>query len=210
MKGKCSISSATERRVVRLAIPGDAARLAEIYRPAIEVTGVSFEEIAPDASEMRQRITTVLVRFPWLVVEEAGEIVGYAYASRHRERPAYSWSAEVSIYVDQANHRGGVGRQLYTALFSILALQGFQTVFAGIVLPNPASLGFHRRMGFVDVGRYQRVGFKAGQWCDTIWLQRAIGSHPVPPPPIRPITEVLTDPAFPAAVAPGGTAMPRA
>ncbi len=210
MNGKCNISSATERRLLRLAAPGDAARLAEIYRPAIEETGVSFEEVAPDASEMGERITRVLARFPWLVVEDAGTIVGYAYAGRHRERPAYSWSAEVSIYVDQVKHRGGVGRQLYTALFAILARQGFQSVFAGIVLPNPASLGFHHSMGFADVGHYRQVGFKSGAWCDTIWLQRAIGNHPVPPPPIRPITELLADPAFAAILARGSANAPHA
>jgi phosphinothricin acetyltransferase len=192
--------------MVRLATTADAARLAEIYRPAIEVTGVSFEQVAPDATEMRERIARVLLQLPWVVVEDAGTIAGYAHASRHRERPAYSWSAEVSIYVDQANHRGGIGRRLYAALFDILVLQGFQSVFAGIVQPNPASLEFHRRMGFVDVGHYHQVGFKSGRWCDTLWLQRAIGSHPVPPPPIRPITDLLTDPAFAAILGRGGPA----
>jgi L-amino acid N-acyltransferase YncA len=179
---------------VRLATVADAARLAEIYRPAVEETGVSFEEIAPDAGEMRERVAKVMARFPWVVVEQGGTVAGYAYAARHRERPAYSWSAEVSIYVDQSAHRGGIGRLLYTALFDILALQGFQSVFAGIVQPNLPSVGFHRRMGFTDVGHYQKVGFKSGRWCDTIWMQRAIGTYTVPPPRIRPLPELLADP----------------
>lgn len=192
----------TNRRV-RLARASDAARIAEIYRPATEDRGVSFEAIAPDSVEMEERISKTLVRFPWLVVEEGGIIAGYAYASRHRERPAYTWSAEVSIYVDQSLHRGGVGRQLYSTLFGLLRLQGIQSVFAGIILPNPPSLAFHHRMGFVDIARYPHVGYKAGQWCDTVWLQHDIGTHPVPPPPFRPITELLADPAAVALLASG-------
>jgi phosphinothricin acetyltransferase len=193
-----------------LARPADAARLAEIYRPAIEDTGVSFEDVAPDASEMRERVARTLVRFPWLVVEDDGVVAGYAYASRHRERPAYTWSAEVSIYVDQVNHRSGVGRQLYTTLFEIVALQGIQAVFAGIIEPNPASLAFHRRMGFVEIGRYPQVGFKAGHWCTTIWLQRVVGSHPVPPPPFRPIPELMHTPELAARLAGAGFRSPVA
>lgn len=189
--------------MIRLGVPADATRLAEIYRPAIEAPGITFESIAPDASEMRERLAKTLVRFPWLVMEDRGRVIGYAYASRHRERPAYTWTAEVSIYVDQATQRGGVGRQLYTALFALLVLQGIQSVLAGVIQPNPESMAFHRRMGFVDVARYEKVGYKAGAWRDTIWLQRGLDSHPTPPPIFRPITEVLESPAAAAILAVG-------
>ncbi|HWA17169.1 MAG TPA: GNAT family N-acetyltransferase, partial [Gemmatimonadales bacterium] len=152
---------------------------------------------------MRERLTKTLVRFPWLVVEAQGRPIGYAYASRHRERPAYTWSAEVSIYVDQAAQRAGVGRQLYAALFAILELQGIQSALAGIILPNPQSLAFHTGMGFLEVAHYPNIGFKAGTWRETVWLQRAIGAYPSPPPPFRPLPELLGTPAFTAILALG-------
>lgn len=176
--------------MIRLAVAADAPRLVEIYRPAIEAVGVTFEEIVPDVSEMRERVVKTLLRFPWLVAEEEGVVLGYAYASRHRERPAYTWTAEVSIYVDPASHRGGIGRQLYTSLFARLEQQGIQSVLAGVIQPNPESMAFHRRMGFIEVARYEKVGFKAGAWLDTIWLQRATGARSGPPPVFRSITEL--------------------
>jgi phosphinothricin acetyltransferase len=176
---------------IRLAREDDGARLAEIYRPAVEVTGVSFEEAAPDGPEMRRRISGVLRTLPWLVAEDDDGITGYAYASPHRQRPAYAWSVEVSIYVDLGRHRSGTGRQLYEALFGYLRRQQVQSAFAGIVLPNPPSEGFHRAMGFTEVGRYQRVGYKHGRWCDTLWMQRMLGDFSVPPPPVTPLAELL-------------------
>lgn len=169
--------------MIRLAQPEDGPRLAEIYRPAVEVTGVSFEDVAPDGAEMSRRIESVLSRFPWLVADAEGVILGYSYASPHRIRPAYAWSAEVSIYVDRSRHRRGVGRQLYETLFGILRQQQVQSAYAGIVLPNPVSEGFHRRMDFEEVGRYRNVGYKGGRWCDSLWMQRTIGDFPSPPPP---------------------------
>ena len=175
---------------VRLARPEDGPRLAEIYRPAVEVTGVSFEEVAPDGAEMSRRIASVLRSFPWMVAVSDDAITGYAYASAHRQRPAYSWSVEVSIYVDTSHHRAGAGRQLYDALFAILLRQGIQSIYAGIVLPNPASEAFHRSMGFIDVGRFHRVGYKHGHWCDTLWMQRALGDFATPPAPVTPLAQL--------------------
>lgn len=183
---------------IRLAAQDDGSRLAEIYRPAVEQTGVSFEEIAPDGPEMSRRIAQVLERTPWVVAEDGSAILGYAYATRHRERPAYAWSAEVSIYVDTTRQRSGVGRRLYATLFELLRLQGYQSAFAGIVQPNPVSSGFHRAMGFADVGIYRNVGYKSGRWCDTLWLQRPVGTHPAPPPPLRPLPQLADDPAVTA------------
>lgn len=176
---------------IRLAQPADGPRLAEIYRPAIEVTGVSFEEVAPDGAEMRRRVASVLRTLPWVVAEDGDGISGYAYASAHRQRPAYAWSVEVSIYVDTMRHRSGTGRQLYEGLFGYLRRQQVQSAFAGIVLPNPASEGFHRAMGFTEVGRYQRVGYKHGRWCDTLWMQRVLGDFAVPPRPVIPLAQLM-------------------
>lgn len=180
---------------IRLATQADGPRLAEIYRPAVEDSCISFEDVVPDGAEMGRRIMQVQERTPWIVAEDADLVLGYAYASRHRERPAYAWSVESSIYVDLTLHRSGIGRRLYGALFDLLAWQGFQSVFAGIVQPNPVSAGFHRSLGFTEVGTYRGVGFKAGGWRDTLWLQRQLNDHPVPPPAIRALPQLADDPA---------------
>jgi phosphinothricin acetyltransferase len=186
---------------VRLAVPSDGARLAEIYRPAVLESRISFEERAPDGAEMSRRVAQVMERTPWLVAEDGGLLLGYAYAGRHRERPAYAWSVETSIYVDATLHRGGVGRRLYATLFELLTLQGIQSAYAGVIQPNPASANFHRAVGFTEVGTFRDVGFKSGAWCDTLWLQRALGNHPVPPPPVRLLPQLAADPAVAAILA---------
>ena len=193
----------TPRLVIRLATPGDGADLARIYRPAVEEHPTSFEASAPDGAEMGRRVEALRPRFPWLVAVEGESLIGYAYASAHRERAAYAWSVEVSAYVDARAHRHGVARALYTRLLAVLGLQGFQNAYAGIALPNPASIGFHEAMGFREVGTYHRVGFKHGQWRDVRWYERAIGAHPAPPDPPRLLAAVLADPAFQAALASG-------
>jgi phosphinothricin acetyltransferase len=145
----------------------------------------------PDATEMARRLGNLIARTPWLVAEEAGRVVGYAYASPHRDRPAYQWSVEVSACIDDNAHRAGHGRALYTALFDILTAQGFANAYAGITLPNPASVGFHRAMGFEDVGVFREVGFKFGTWHDVIWLQRPLAPRRPEMPAPRPLAEVL-------------------
>lgn len=188
---------------IRLARPGDGARLAEIYRPAVVRVPTSFEATPPDGEEMARRVDRLLQRFPWLVGCLGAEVVGYAYASPHRERAAYGWSVEVSAYIAEAAQRRGVGRRLYTSLFAILALQGYQNAYAGIALPNPASEGLHQAAGFSRLGVYHRVGFKHGAWRDVAWYERPIGAHPTPPPTVRSLAEVTDDPGFAAALAAG-------
>ena len=144
---------------IRLACGADGEALASIYRPAVE--GItSFEATPPDGEDMAQRVEQTLARTPWLVCELDGRVAGYAYASRHREREAYRWTAEVSAYVDDRCHRRGVGRALYTSLFALLEAQRLATLVAGIALPNAASVAFHESMGFTAVGVFRRVGFK--------------------------------------------------
>src|SRR5438045_3568564 len=138
--------------MIRLARAADGARVAEIYSPAVTERATSFELEAPDATEMSQRIVACLERMPWLVAEDDGNVVGYAYASPHRTRLAYQWSVEVSAYVDERAQRRGVGRGLYEALFRVLVLQGFRNAYAGITLPNAASEGLHRRLSFTQHG----------------------------------------------------------
>jgi phosphinothricin acetyltransferase len=157
--------------IIRPATLDDAEAIADIYAPFCEATPISFETQAPSVDEMRRRIAKTLECLPWLVREHHGEIVGYAYASPHRERAAYRWSVDVSAYVRAGHRRTGVGWALYTSLFELLRLQGFHNALAGITLPNPGSVGLHESCGFQTVGVYRRIGFKCGEWHDVVWYQ---------------------------------------
>jgi L-amino acid N-acyltransferase YncA len=180
---------------IRLAVPSDGPHLAAIYEPAVVGTTLSIELTPPDGAEMSCRIAETLAHRPWLVAEADG-IRGYAYAGPHRVRPAYAWSVEVSIYTATETHRRGIGRALYTSLFAILGLQGFQNAYAGVTVPNTASSGFHEAMGFELIGTYRRVAFKLGRWVDVRWYGRSLGSHPQEPAPPRPLAEVMHKPGF--------------
>jgi phosphinothricin acetyltransferase len=155
---------------IRIAAPADAAGVLAIYAPSVSDSATSFETAVPDAAEIQRRIETLVERFPWLVFECGGRILGYAYASPHRTRAAYQWSAEVSVYVDEAFRRRGVGRALYTALLELLRRQRFVNAYAGITLPNPSSVGLHESFGFVPVGVFRGIGFKFDEWHDVMWL----------------------------------------
>ena len=189
--------------MIRLATPEDGARLAAIYAPAVANSGISFELEAPDAAEMARRVGYVSARTPWLVCERRGVVAGYAYAARFRERAAYDWSVEVSAYVDAEHHRSGVARALYTSLFAALAVQGFHNAYAGVALPNDASIAFHERMGFTPVGTYHKVGYKLGSWRDVRWFERTIIPHVGDPRPPRLFPDVRDDAAFVAALSAG-------
>ena len=181
-----------DERRIRLATPDDAAAIAVIYRPIVESTTISFETVPPSEAEMRQRITDTLAMYPWLVLEESGTIAGYAYGTRHRPRAAYQWSVETSVYVAEAHRGRGVGRRLYTALFEILRAQGFAHAFAGIALPNPASVALHERVGFQPIGVFRHVGFKFGEWRNVGWWQRPIADEDSVTSAPLPITAVRT------------------
>ena len=135
---------------------------------------VSFELDPPDTAEMARRIADYGVSHAWLVAETDGAVTGYAYGSPHRTRAAYASSCDVAVYVDPAHARHGIGRQLYAALFPLLAAKGCHAAFAGIALPNAASIGLHEAMGFSPVGIYREVGWKLGGWRDVGWWQRLL------------------------------------
>jgi L-amino acid N-acyltransferase YncA len=169
--------------IVRMADPGrDADAVAAIYRPAVEASIASFEEVAPDAFEMARRISAILGRTPWLVMDDGHAAVGYAYAGPHRERPGYRWSVDISVYVAADFHGRGLGRRLYDELLAILRRQGFVNAYAGIALPNPASVALHEGIGMKLVGVYERVGFKFGAWHDVAWYGMRL-SDPAGTPP---------------------------
>jgi L-amino acid N-acyltransferase YncA len=160
---------------IRHVTPDDAAALAEIYRPIVENTTISFELEPPTAAEMRSRIGKLTPRYPWLVAENGSRVTGYAYASPHRTRAAYARSVDVSVYVADTARGKGVGRGLYGALFTQLArTSAFHRAFAGIALPNEPSIALHRSFDFELVGVYREVGHKFGRWIDVAWWQRAL------------------------------------
>jgi L-amino acid N-acyltransferase YncA len=157
----------------------DAAACAAIYAPYVEDGPTSFEERPPDAVELGGRIDD---SHAWLVAEEAGEVVGFAYACRHRSRPAYRWSVDVSVYVATGRRGEGHGRRLYEALFADLRERGFRVACAGITLPNEASVALHERLGFEPVGVYRGIGWKAGAWRDVGWWQLELSPGAEDPP----------------------------
>lgn len=171
---------------IRTARSSDAAAVAEIYAPVVRETVISFEADPPSAGEMAERIESVLATHPWIVAERSGRILGYAYAGPHRSRAAYRWACDVSVYIRPEAQRRGVGRDLYRALFGILFRQNFAVAFAGIGLPNAASVALHESLGFTPVGTFERVGFKFGAWHDVAWWRLAIrdlgGAPPEPIP----------------------------
>ena len=168
---------------IRLATPDDACGVQAIYAPIVQDTAISFELEPPTVEEMRQRIVKTLEHLPWLVCERRGDILGYVYASQHRTRPAYQWSVDVSVYVHPNARRSGVGKGLYRSLFALLALQGFYNAYAGITLPNPASVRLHESLEFQSVGVYRAVGYKLGAWHDVGWWQLALHERAMPPEP---------------------------
>jgi phosphinothricin acetyltransferase len=171
----------TAMRHVRRATLADAARCREIYAPYVEETVVSLEEVPPSLREMQDRMAASLRTHDWLVLDGADGIVGYACASTYRTRAAYRWACEVSVYVEPGRRRTGAGRALYDALFTSLVDRGYLTALAGMTLPNPASEGLHRSLGFAPVGTWNRVGWKFGAWHDVLWMQRHLAPGDTPP-----------------------------
>ena len=181
---------------IRLATPQDAARVAEIYAPAVTNSAISFELEAPDAAEVRRRIGYVSKNTPWVVCERDDAVLGFAYAGQFRARPAYQWTVEVWAYVAPEAQGNGVARAMYTSLFAALTVQGYRNLIAGIALPNPASVRFHEAMGFVSVGVYHNVGYKLGAWRDVAWFERPLGPFDAKPAAPRPLPEVRDSAEF--------------
>lgn len=187
------MSSQTNIRLVR---ESDCQALLEIYGPFVTHTTVSFEYELPTEEEFRGRIRSYSEKYPWLVCELDGKVVGYAYASKHRDRTAYQWSVEVSVYVHPEYHKKHIAKALYTALFEILELQGFISAYAGVAIPNEKSRGFHVSFGFKPIGIYHKVGYKLGKWLDTEWFERDIATPYAEPQMPKPIAEICETDAF--------------
>jgi L-amino acid N-acyltransferase YncA len=170
-------------RTIRDADPDrDAAACAAIYAPSVEGSIVSFELVAPEPAEIAERMRRCQRTHPWLVAERGGEVVGYAYACEFSSRPAYRWSAAVSVYVAAGERGRGHGRALYEELFERLRRQGLRMACAGITLPNPASVGLHEHLGFEPVGVFREIGWKDGAWLDVGWYRLELAPAPDGPP----------------------------
>jgi L-amino acid N-acyltransferase YncA len=163
---------------IRAATPEDGAACAAIYAPYVTDTVISFETEAPDAAELSARIAKSIA---WFVLEDQGSIAGYAYAGPFHPRAAYRWACEVSVYLELGRRRTGAGRALYDVLLADLTERGYRVAIAGMTLPNAASEGLHRALGFEPVGTYRRVGYKFGAWHDVAWTQRVLADSEDPP-----------------------------
>ncbi|MFI5690524.1 GNAT family N-acetyltransferase [Kribbella sp. NPDC051586] len=166
---------------VRDASAADAEACAAIYAPYVTGSAITFEIDPPSAEEMAERIARAQSTHAWLVVEDEERVVGYAYGGPMKPRAAYRWSCEVSVYLEAGRRRTGAGRALYEALFTRLTNRGYRTAVAGMTLPNPASEGLHKSLGFEPIGTYRNIGWKLDTWHDVAWVQRPLAVLPDPP-----------------------------
>lgn len=176
--------------MIRSVTDKDIEGILNIYAPIIKNTIISFETEVPDVAEMENRIREITRYYPWLVCEKEGKILGYAYASPHRSRAAYQWSADVSVYVDENVHRKGVGRGLVTSVSELLKLQGLYNAYAGVALPNTASTRLFEKMGFERLGVFWKVGYKHGKWRNVAMFHKPLQPHinePTPPVSVQEI-----------------------
>ncbi len=158
--------------MIRKAGQADSAAIAEIYNYYIINAFSTFEETPVSAAEMSNRIDNVSsLGLPWLVAESDGMVAGYAYATKWKERSAYRYSVEITVYLSQHMHGKGLGTKLYKALFHLLRGSGIHTVIGGITLPNPASISLHETLGMKKVAHFENIGFKFNQWCDVGYWQ---------------------------------------
>jgi L-amino acid N-acyltransferase YncA len=177
---------------IRIAEKEDGLDIAEIYAPVVERTHISFELVPPSPEEMARRMSAALENHVFLVADAGVRVDGYAYASKYREKPAYTWSAETTIYVRDAARGTGVGQSLYRALLKVLAAQNYRRAFAGIALPNHASVAMHEAVGFKHIGTNPEAGFKFDRWHDLGWWSLQLNNHEGPPASIVPLAQ-LTD-----------------
>ena len=176
---------------IRIASPSDAAELVSVYAPYVEHTAITFEYEVPSVEEFENRIRRTLEKYPYLVAEEGGTILGYAYTSAFKGRPAYDWSAETSIYVREGFGHQGIGSLLYRELEKLLRRQNICNLCACIAYPNPASIAFHEAFGYRIVAHFHASGFKQGTWYDMVWMEKELCPHEVPPKPFIPFPDLV-------------------
>lgn len=179
--------------VYRLAVPDDCGQLYDIYSPYITDSVATFEITVPTLEQYRLRIANISSFHPYIVCEEEGTLLGYAYATRFQEREGYDYDVGVSIYLRQGGLRKGIGTELYKRLFALLPAQNFQMAYAIITQPNHASNAIHERFGFTPVGLFKNSGYKQGKWLDVLWMEKRLGNFPTPPEPLKSIGQLDID-----------------
>ena len=182
-----------EKPVIRMATLEDAPAIYRIYEPYILDTAITFEYEPVPLKVFEKRMETVLEQFPWLVYERNGEILGYAYCSKFKERAAFSWDCECSVYIDQKAHRQGIATALYEILFELIREQGYYTIYALITYHHESSMELHKRFGFEKVGIYEKTGFKHGKWWDLLVMEKRLRSCDEEPTITKSIHEILKD-----------------
>lgn len=177
---------------IRTAEPEDAAKLLEIYAPYVRETAVTYEYTVPSREEFASRIRRTMEKYPYLVAEQDGEILGYAYAGAFHPRAAYAWDAEMSIYIKKDRKRSGIGKALYETLEKILAEQNILNVYACIACPEKEdeyltkdSIRFHERMGYRIVGEFPECAYKFGRWYGMVWMEKRIGERTADPAEVK-------------------------
>jgi L-amino acid N-acyltransferase YncA len=186
---------------VRIATPADGQACAAIYAPYVTGSAISFELAPPSADEMAARISRTLERSPWLVVEVEGVVRAYAYGGRHRDRAAYDWTVETTVYVDRDFRRRGLGGIAMRSLIAVLRLQGFHLAVAGVTAPNPGSVALHRALGFERIGEFEAIGWKQHGWHGVEWFARELSPRDPVPDPVTPLAELLGTPELRDALA---------
>lgn len=184
--------------MIRVARADDAEAVHAIYSPAVTDTAITFETELPGVAVMRERILARLQHYPWLVWEESGEVLAYAYATRFRERAAYDWIAETSIYVRGDARRRGIARHLYGTLLDVMRLQGIQQAVGVITLPGEVSVALHEAMGFTPAGVWRKAGYKQACWWDVGVWQKELRPAENPPSPVQAFASLLASPSLEA------------
>lgn len=187
--------------VIRPARPEDAEALLGIYAPYVRETAVTFEYEVPSPEEFRNRIQGTLERYPYLLAEAGDSCLGYAYTGPFKDRAAYAWSAESSIYLRRDARRRGLGRRLYAALEDLSQAQGIQNLNACIGCPAAEedpyltrdSLAFHACVGYRLAGEFHQCGYKFGRWYNMVWMEKPLGPHPAEPLPVIPFPALLAE-----------------
>ncbi|HCR82631.1 GNAT family N-acetyltransferase [Muricomes intestini] len=179
--------------MIRMASLKDARGILDIYAPYVTDSANSFEYEVPHLRKFRRRMLGIMEKFPYLVAEEKGKIIGYCYACSFKDRAAYDWSVETTIYIGQGYKSRGIGRKLYQKLEEILVEQHILNLNACITYPNPESIAFHEKMGYETAAHFHRCGYKAGMWYDMIWMEKMLGRHETAPLPVIPVSSVDID-----------------
>lgn len=182
---------------IRPAKPEDAEKLLAIYAPYVEQTAITFEYEVPTVEEFRERIHNTLKKYPYLVAEQGGEPVGYAYVGPFHDRPAYDWAVETSIYVDQNCKRMGIGRKLHDALEQALSAMGILNLYACIAFPigtdpylTEDSVHFHEHLRYTHTAHFHKCGYKFNRWYDIVWMEKTIGEHKEKQPAVKAFSEI--------------------